>query len=62
LTYQRQFLITFTTKSYLRRETYVAYKFYTLYPRKEIFREFLFVRRKRHARFRSVFTSYQVMV
>jgi len=33
---RRPFLITFITKSYLRRETYLAYKVYTLDPRKRI--------------------------
>jgi len=32
LTSRRPFLIIFTTKSYLRSETYAAYKFYALYP------------------------------
>jgi len=32
LTSRHPFLITFTTKSYLRSETYIACKFYTLYP------------------------------
>jgi len=55
--------ITFTTKSYLRSETHIAYKFCTMYPKQLLFRRnFLFVRRKRHACFRSSFSSYQVIV
>ena len=48
-------LNTFATKFYLRSETYVSYKFYAGYHQKGDFLDFLFVRRKRHARFRSVF-------
>jgi len=34
LTSRRPFLVTFATKSYLSSETHIAYKFYTLYPKK----------------------------
>jgi len=34
LTSRRPFLITFTPKSYLRSEIYIAYKFHALYPQK----------------------------
>jgi len=37
LTCRRLSLTTFTTKSYLRSETYIIYKFYTLYPKKVFF-------------------------
>ena len=44
-------------------ETYIAYKFYALYPPKGFFKgEFFFVRIKHHARYRYAFSSYQVMV
>jgi len=43
-------LIAFATKFYLRSEICISYKFYAGYHQK---RDFL--RRKRHARFRSVF-------
>jgi len=36
LTSLRPFLITYTTKPYVRSETYIAYKFYALYPKKGI--------------------------
>jgi len=39
LTSRRPFLITFTTKSYLRSETHTAYKFYSLYPQITAFLE-----------------------
>jgi len=45
-------LITFATKLYPRSETYISHKFYAEYHQKG---NFLFVRRKRHARVRSVF-------
>jgi len=51
-TSKRPLLITFATKLYLRSETYISYKFYAGYHQKE---DFLFVRRKRPARVRSVF-------
>ena len=53
-------LINFATKLHLPSEMYISYKFYA----KRFFRgDFLFVRRKRHARVRSVFfISDQVMV
>ena len=55
--------LQYRSKSYLRSETHIAYKFYTMYPKMGFFRwEFLFVRRKRHVRFKSVFSSYQVVV
>jgi len=63
MTSRRPFLITYTTQSYLRRETLIAYKLYTLHPKQLLFRgDFLFVRRKRHVRFRSIFSSCQVML
>jgi len=57
-------LITFATNFYLLRETYISCKFYAGYHQKRDFLEgdFLFVRRKRHARVRSVFFSHKVMV
>jgi len=63
LTSRPPLLNTFTTKSYLRSETYTAYKFYALYTQTTaLLGEFLFVRRKCHARLRSVFSLYQVIV
>jgi len=52
-------LITFATKLYLPSETYISYKFYALYHQKG---DILSVRRKRHARIRSIFFSDEVMV
>jgi len=43
LTSRRPFSITFTKKSYLRSETYIAYKFYTLFPKKTAFQREIFV-------------------
>jgi len=54
LTSRRPFLITFITKSYLRSETYAAYKFDILYSQ-SLTGEFLFVFGKRHARLDPLF-------
>ena len=63
LTSRRPFLIIFTTKSYQLRNTHSIQILHTVTPNNCFFKgEFLFVRRKRHTRFRSVFSSYQIMV
>jgi len=61
-TSRRPLLIAFTTKLYLRSEHRYHSNFMHCTTKEGFYTwDFLFVRIKRHARVRSIFSSYQVM-